>query len=954
MVSVPAPAFVGREREREAIEAVAERARAVGGVVLVTGPAGIGKTALLSSVVGRLDDWRVIDVQADSFESNLSFATADAVIRRARSALGVAARTPSPNDDAVTVGRILLEALGDRDEPACIVIDDAQWVDPPSARALRFALRRLADQPVLVILASRSEQGELTGVLQRGTTPSAQPTMLRLQPFGLSETQRLAREVLDRNISRRTAAQLVEVTEGSPLLLTGLLRTIADSLSAARHPAGWDLPPDAIPPVTAAFSAFADAEPAARATAEIVAVLRDPVPSTDFAAIARDLGDSPDVTAAAARRLVRMHERDGVTMLQPGHATLAEAIVRRIPHERLVGIHRAAGVLPGHRGLRHRVEAAEDRDPRLADELIVASRDAADNGQSDQALSYARSALHVAPSGAAHERALLATGLLAMRTRQQQRIFDLLPQLQALPVGLTRDAILVELYTLTGNIPAAFTTAAAALRTASVDADSRLLRAHIAGDLPMVQMVTRQFGPVIEQVATARALLAAAPVDAAEVDDPGLRWMVAPGEALLRLLGWEITAAGHLRDEQLVVETITELDELMRGAIDSPALVDALVTRARILVLRGEVVRARDDLARANRLLGRFPTSWTAGHARSIYAHLLFLTGDWDASVAVADTAVDFALDETDLSGWPLALTVASLVRAGRAETDAVTEGLDAAAAAPRSGMDGPYDHDLADLARAELARALGDPRAQLAATEPAKERASTSSTLAWLVYRVDALIALGRTEEARAELDAHPLPLLVPTRPYGSRHWLLGRLLRREGDLAGAAAEFAAARAEPGAEDFPLPLALAEQHHGEVLAELGRTAEARIALERAARRFGRLGAATHLARCNSAIAALGGTAPLAPHVDPFAELTTRERQVAHLVARGLTNKEAAEELYVSVTTVNFHVRNILAKLGMTSRRQLRRMSHDDAEGTTTHGTTSTRGTTATRGTVKN
>jgi len=246
--------------------------------------------------------------------------------------------------------------------------------------------------------------------------------------------------------------------------------------------------------------------------------------------------------------------------------------------------------------------------------------------------------------------------------------------------------------------------------------------------------------------------------------------------------------------------------------------------------------------------------------------------------------------------------------------------------------MDGPYDHDLADVARAELARAMGDPATQLAATQPAKDRASTSSTLGWLVYRVDALIALGRIDEARTELGEYTVEQLRPSAPYGSRHWLLGRALRHEGDLDGALHELALACAEPDAVDYPLPFALAEQAYGEVLAELGRTVEARTALNRAACRFGRLGAGTYLARCNVAIAALVG--PDTPqHVDPLAELTTREREVAHLVARGMTNKEAAEQLYVSVTTVNFHVRNILGKLGMSSRRELRRLARGGAPG---------------------
>ncbi len=109
--------------------------------------------------------------------------------------------------------------------------------------------------------------------------------------------------------------------------------------------------------------------------------------------------------------------------------------------------------------------------------------------------------------------------------------------------------------------------------------------------------------------------------------------------------------------------------------------------------------------------------------------------------------------------------------------------------------------------------------------------------------------------------------------------------------------------------------------------------AEATALLERAATTFRRLGASTYLARAAQLLDAMlsaGDTAADAERAsaaDPLASLTTRERQVAHALAAGMTNKEIAERLYVSVTTVNFHVRNILAKLGMRSRRELRALA---------------------------
>ncbi|WP_431245242.1 LuxR C-terminal-related transcriptional regulator [Leifsonia xyli] len=305
-----------------------------------------------------------------------------------------------------------------------------------------------------------------------------------------------------------------------------------------------------------------------------------------------------------------------------------------------------------------------------------------------------------------------------------------------------------------------------------------------------------------------------------------------------------------------------------------------------------------------------------------MHAHLLFLTGEWEESVTLADTAVALALDETDLSCWPIALWTSALVRAGRGEAEAVEERLRAAAAAdPR--ITGSYDGDLPYLARAELARALGRPEEQLAAADEAAAAASRGSTLGWLTYRVDALAALGRPAEARADYERCAAPGLW--RPYyGSLRWLEGRVLEAEGRAAEAFTAYRDAVDEPGAALFPFPQAVAASDAGRLGLALGDPAAARAHLEAAAATFRRLGAAGYLARTLRLL----DESPVQPSAaDPLATLTTRERQVAHALAAGMTNKEIAERLYVSVTTVNFHVRNILSKLGLRSRRDLRTLS---------------------------
>ncbi|RDV46257.1 helix-turn-helix transcriptional regulator [Leifsonia sp. ku-ls] len=922
----------GRDRARETILLVAHRARDHGGAVLVTGEAGLGKTALLADVAERLDGWTVLRVHADSFESDLAYATVETLVRglnalrgdaRKAGGRGAAIRPPAPGDDPLTVGRLLLDAIDGIDGPVCLVVDDAQWVDEPSARALRFVVRRLADQRFLFTAATRPQQSSLVTLFDDVAAVTANHARVDLTPLSVGDTQELAQHLLGHPVSRRTATRLTDATQGSPLLLSVLLVHLRDTFSQALHPAGWDLPATAITPLSTAIAASLEgADASVRAAAELIAVLRDPLPLPVVGTIAARLGDEVDVRGAVSRGLVLAESQDGVTRVEPAHAILADALAAELTLERRVAIHRvAAEVLSGHRALRHRVEAADRADPTLVDELLAAALTASDLGQAEQALSYARSAVQLA-AGAEAERALLELGLIAMRFRMQERILELRPAFETATPSPTRDAVLLELRTLSGDLPGALALALAIEERPAATPDERAIRAHAAEALPKVLMAMGDFPAVLDHVDAARRHIAESP-DPSEVADPALRWLAAPQEDLTRVLGWAVISAAHARRPDLFVPLTAELDELVVGH-ESPAAIDALVGRSRVFIMSGDLERARADLARANDLARRYPGSWTAGFARTMYAHMLYLTGEWEESVTLADTAVALALDETDLSCWPIALWTSALVRAGRGEAEAVEDRLRAAAQAdPR--ISGSYDGDLPHLARAELARALGRPEDQLAATLAAEAAGNRGSTLGWLTYRVDALAALGRPADARAAYERAAAPGLW--RPYyGSLRWLEGRVREAEGNAADALAAYEEAAADPAGALFPLPQAIAALDAGRLAATAGAAqgARARELLESAVATFRRLGAAGYLAR---AVRLLDQTATVTTTADPLASLTTRERQVAHALATGMTNKEIAEHLYVSVTTVNFHVRNILAKLGLRSRRELRALS---------------------------
>lgn len=926
--SPDAKPLFGRDRERETMLLVAHRALGSGGALLVTGEAGLGKTALLADVAERLNGWTVLRVHADSFESDLSYATVETLVRGLNAVSGTRIRPPEQSDDPLTVGRLLLDAIDGVGKPVCLIVDDAQWVDEASARALRFVVRRLSDQGFLFTAATRPLPGSVVSLFEDVASSTVNHARVDLTPLSVADTQDLAQHILGHAVSRRTATRLTEATQGSPLLLSVLLGQLRETFAAALHPAGWDLPAAAITPLsTAVGAALEGADPSVREAAEIIAVLRDPLPLPVFGTIAARLDSRVDAAGAVSRGLVLSSERDGVVWVEPAHAILADALSGELTLQRKVAIHRvAADVLTGHRALRHRVEAADIADPTLVAELLDASRTAADRNQADQAMSYARSAVHLAAPGPEHDRALLEIGLLALRTRMHERIFDLTPAIEALPASQARDLVVLELRTLTGDIPGALSVALALEAGEGTTADERAIRAHVAEAIPKVLMATRDFPGVFDHLVVGRQLIAAAPADPDEVADPALRWLAQPRDYLLRLLGWALTAAGHVRPD-LVPALVEELDGLLVDAA-SPSAVDAFVSRARVFVLAGDVGRARDDLARANELLKRFPSSWTAGFARTIYAHVLYLVGEWDESVTLADAAVALALDETDLSGWPIALWASTLVRAGRGETAAVDERLRSASQAKLS-IAGSYDSDLPYIARAELARAHNDREAQLAVAEEAESVATRASTLGWLTHRVDALAALGRADDARASLARCADDRMW--RPYyGSLGWLEGRVLEAEGKKQEAVEAYLASLDDPSAARFPFPQAVAMADAGRLLAELGTDRPRATALiEQAAETFRRVGASGYLSRCARLLEELTVTAGGAEDAsaDPFAPLTTRERQVAYALAAGMTNKEIAERLYVSVTTVNFHVRNILAKLELSSRRDLRKLS---------------------------
>ncbi|MGP0053708.1 MAG: AAA family ATPase, partial [Solirubrobacteraceae bacterium] len=229
--------LVGRERERADLERVLERARSGESATLaLVGEPGIGKTALLDHAAGRASGMQLLRARGVESEAQIPFAS---LLELLRPTLGILDRIPEPQSVALegalalrparaqerfAVGAATLSLLATYAErgPVAVLVDDAHWLDGPSAEALLFAVRRLVADPIAVVVAVRDGEASL---LDGADLPT-------IRISGLSRLE--AASLLD-GLPPAAAARLHDATAGNPLGLLELARN-ADELALA--PAG--------------------------------------------------------------------------------------------------------------------------------------------------------------------------------------------------------------------------------------------------------------------------------------------------------------------------------------------------------------------------------------------------------------------------------------------------------------------------------------------------------------------------------------------------------------------------------------------------------------------------------------------------------------------------------------------------------------------------------------------
>ena len=217
--------LVGREHEQQVVGRLLAAARVGGsGVLLVTGEPGIGKSAVLADARSRASGMRVVEVAGAPSEQEVPFAGLHQLCAPfadllpllpapQQEALGVALRTrsgPSPDRFGIGVATLGLLSRAADDQPLLVLVDDAHLLDRPSAEAVAFALRRVVNDRVAVLVALRSDE----------PSPLAEAGLAPLALAGVSVDA--AGALVGAAVGRDRVAALHRATAGNPLALLEL------------------------------------------------------------------------------------------------------------------------------------------------------------------------------------------------------------------------------------------------------------------------------------------------------------------------------------------------------------------------------------------------------------------------------------------------------------------------------------------------------------------------------------------------------------------------------------------------------------------------------------------------------------------------------------------------------------------------------------------------------------
>ncbi|MEV4097845.1 helix-turn-helix transcriptional regulator [Streptosporangium saharense] len=904
----------GRKAETAELAALLDRAgTGLSGVVVLSGPAGIGKTALLDHTARRATGMRVTRTAGVEAEQELGFA---ALHRLLLPFLGLRGRLPGPQRDALEtafgllratppdrflVGLAALTLLAEAaaDLPVLAVCDDAQWMDRESLDVLAFVARRLYADRVVLLFGVRDDDRalrRLTGLPE-----------LRLEGLPDAEAAALLSAVLDTDLDHVILSRCVAWTHGNPLAIMELGRGLVTG--EAEPVLGEPLSLD-----RRLRERFLRQVGDSDALTRWILLLAAADPTGDPDLVRRAAAVLPASAGEIDAAFDRAERRDLLTSHPGGHfrhPLIRSAVYggatssrRRRAHAALAEVTDPLGDADRHAW--HLAAAAAGPDEGVAAKLEAAAERARERGGHLAQAAFLRRAAELTQPGPLRNGRLLAACGAALTAGAPQRAEELL---ELLTPGLGVALLDIQAMRLRGflNVMLGREGAVAPLLRAAgmlAGLDPPASRDALLEALDAAVVVAR-IGPGTSTEQVARAALAAPPPPG----EPTVADLLLSAHATLVAVGYPEAAPSMRRGLLAMRADVAEHGDAARwfllGAVLALDLwdIDAL----------GDVSRR---FAAAARRQGALRMLQAGVHG--LATHAMFC-----GRFAVAEAYFAEFMDVAAAIGADMrfAGTGDAMLHAWRGDRERTL-----AAVAVQAGPDAERPGGLqVQFARAALVvLELGHCRyahAQAAAEvvyddDPPHYGGGVLPDLVEAAVRNDDLGTAGRALARlgeRAEASATPWALAVLAR---SRALVTGdEHLYRE----------ALDRLAP----TPLATEKARGHllYGEWLRRRRRRAEAREQLRAAHRLFTGMGAAAFAERARAELAATGENAR-ARDVSTVRDLTPQELRVARLAAGGTTNQEIAAELFISTSTVEYHLRKVFRKLGVTSRRQLRDALH--------------------------
>lgn len=908
---------VGRGSELAELESLLTESARWPAAALIEGEAGIGKTSVFEWGVRRAASrrYRVLRCRPGEAETGLSYAAlsdllapvadnelAD-LVEVQRHALQVALlrsdakRAADPR--AISTGLVSLLGSLARNGRVVMAVDDVQWLDAASARALEFAVRRLPDS-IALILTRRIDAREPALQAFDRSLPAERVTRIVLQPLSVGAIHEVLKHKLGASFSRPTLVRLHDASGGNPFFALEIARELfrrgGESAVGERLP----VPARLEELLTARIQALS---PTAQEVVLVAAALARPAVS----AIEEALDRRPEIGAALIEA-----EEAGLVSVEGGrilfsHSLLASTAYTCASGERRRQLHGrlAALALEQEERARHLALSVTGPNEHAAAVLETAAREADRRGAQDATAELFGRARRLTPVERPQDLARRSLGaasaLFAAGDLPRSRELA-----EAAVENATPGPLRAEGFLLLGRLSAIDQTSAVAveyLKRAAVEArDDRRLCGRIHAQLAWTYLVDPARG--VEHAEEAIRLLDAE-------DEPGLLAFAVTTKFFLDAhLGRGADRAlleRGLELEAKAVERFGAMSDLPLIWFKTMDEFDGARSRYKA---EAEWAGARgDEGSRAERL--------------AQLAEVEFRAGNW----ALAERYIEESCSDIDqvVLGGPLLMAPRI-----RAMIDAHFGRIDRARATLAGIIEESERREnlwwealsLSTLGVVELT--AGDAAAADQALTRMTERLESIGIVDALAQRgepdhIEALVALGDLDRARvvlARLEGRGERL--------PRLWIFTTLPRCRALVLAAAGEVPAALGgiseaveHPRADNLPFELARTLLVKGQLHRRVKQKGAANEALTQALEIFEQLGSPPWADRARGELSRVG----LRPRGS--SELTPTEARIAELAAAGLTNREVAEAAFISPKTVEANLSRIYRKLGIRSRAEL-------------------------------